>query len=224
MQTIWGKPVYDSLEELIAPERLALLVIDMQNDFCHRDGYYGRLGIDMADIEAAVARMDDVVHAAREAGVLVIWIRQTLLHEALADSPSWLRRRTRGTLTPEWTIEGEWGQEICAPLGPEPGEPIVDKHRSSAFIGTPLDLILRSQGIEKLVTGGVVTQGCVESTARDATFNDYYVVMMRDCVATVSRELHEASMTCQRTRYDFADAGDVIAGWKHHAALAKVGA
>ena len=220
MQTIWGKPVLDSLDELIAPDRLALVVIDMQNDFCHRDGYYGRLGIDMGDIEAAVARMHDVVRAARAAAVPVIWIRQTLLQEALADSPSWLRRRTRGTLAPEWTLAGDWGHEICAPLVPEPGEPIVDKHRSSAFVGTSLDLILRSQGIQKLVIGGVVTQGCVESTARDATFNDYYVVMLNDCVATVSRELHEASMLCQSTRYDFAEAGAVIGGWERHAAAA----
>lgn len=213
MQTIWEKPVYDSLAELVEPARTAMLVVDMQNDFCHRDGYYGGLGIDLADIEAAVAATADLVVRAREAGVLVIWVQQTLLPAARADSPSWLRRRTRGTLAPEWTLDGEWGQEIVAPLAPLPGEPIIKKHRSSAFVGTTLDLVLRSREIESLVIAGAVTQGCVESTARDATFHGYYVVLVRDCVATIDRDLHAASMLCQSTRYDFADSAEVTAEW-----------
>jgi nicotinamidase-related amidase len=224
MQTIWGKQVYESLDELVDPAHTAVVVVDMQNDFCHPDGYYGKLGIDMADIEAAVLAMARVVDAARDADVPVIWIMQTLLEHALADSPSWLRRRTRGTLAPEWTLAGGWGQQITAPLEPQPGEPIVEKHRSSAFVGTALDLILRSQRIETCVIGGVVTQGCVESTARDATFHDYYVVMVRDCVATIDRKLHEASMLCQSTRYDFAGADDVVGRWaRATSALAAAG-
>jgi len=213
VQTIWGKQVYDSVEEVVHPEHTALVVVDMQNDFCHPDGYYGKIGVDLTDITAAVETMARLVDAARDAGVPVIWIEQTLLGDALADSPAWLRRRTRGTMAPEWTLDGDWGQAITEPLVRREGEPIVKKHRSSSFIGTPLDLILRSQGVESCVIGGVVTQGCVESTARDATFHDYYVVMVRDTVATVSRELHEASMICQSTRYDFANAAEVIDIW-----------
>jgi ureidoacrylate peracid hydrolase len=213
VQTIWEKPVFDSLTELVEPARTAMVVVDMQNDFCHPDGYYGRLGIDLADIEAAVSATADLVARAREAGVLVIWVQQTLLPAARADSPSWLRRRTRGTLAPEWTLDGEWGQELVAPLAPLAGEPAIKKHRSSAFVGTTLDLILRSREIESLVIAGTVTQGCVESTARDAKLHDYYVVLVRDCVATVDRELHEASMRCQSTRYDFADSVEVAAEW-----------
>jgi ureidoacrylate peracid hydrolase len=217
MQTIWGKEVYDSLEELVDPAHSAVVIVDMQNDFCHRDGYYGTLDIDMTDIEAAVVAMAPVVDAARAAGIPVIWIQQTLLEEALADSPAWLRRRTRGTMAPEWTLQGQWGAAISEPLAPAPGEPVVEKHRSSAFRGTNLDLILRSRDIETVVIGGVVTQGCVESTARDATFHDYYVVMLRDCVATVDSELHAASMKCQSTRYDFTDSATVISSWERAA-------
>lgn len=213
MQTIWGKPVYDSLAEIVVPTHSALVVVDMQNDFCHPDGYYGQMGVHLDDIEHAVGSMATLVESARAANVPIVWIQQTSLQEALADSPSWLRRRTHGTMAPEWTLDGQWGHAIVKPLEPRPGEPVVLKHRSSAFVGTPLDLILRSQSVETIVIGGVVTQGCVESTARDATFHDYYVVMVKDCVATVSRELHEASMLCQSTRYDFADSRDVIAQW-----------
>src|SRR4051812_25348507 len=123
MQTIWGKQVYDSVEEVVMPGHTALVVVDMQNDFCHPDGYYGKIGVDLADITVAVETMAKLVEAARDAGVTVIWIEQTLLDEALADSPSWLRRRTRGTMAPEWTLDGAWGQAITEPLVVQPGEP-----------------------------------------------------------------------------------------------------
>lgn len=213
MKTVWGKHVYDSLDELIDPAHSAVIVVDMQNDFVHPDGYYGQHGIDLRDINAAVSTMAKVVDAARETNIPVIWIEQTILSEGLADSPSWLRRRLHSTSEPGWTLDGRWGQQIAWPLQPRPGEPIVQKYRSSAFVGTSLDLILRSRRIESLIIGGVVTQGCVESTARDATFHDYYVVMLRDCVATVNRELHQASMLCQSTRYDFSDSQSVILQW-----------
>jgi ureidoacrylate peracid hydrolase len=213
MQTIWGKTVYESLTELVQPSHTALVLVDVQNDFCHPDGYYGQNGKDLSDIALVVPRIAKLVDAAREAGVLVIWIQQTLMPDARADSPSWLRRRTRGTAAPEWTLEGTWGQDFMEPLRPLPSEPIVKKHRSSSFVGTTLDLILRSNEVESLVICGVVTQGCVESTARDATFFDYYVVMLRDCVGTIDKELHAASMLCQSTRYDFSDSPTVMGHW-----------
>jgi ureidoacrylate peracid hydrolase len=214
MQTIWGKEVYESVDELLGCAKTAVLVVDMQNDFCHPEGYYGRLGIDLEAIQAAVSAMDGVVRAARQVGLPVIWVQQTLLKEARSDSTSWLRRRTHGTLPPEWTLDGQWGHEFARPLAPLEGEPVIQKHRSSAFVGTPLDLILRSLEIELAVIGGAVTQGCVESTARDATFYDYYVVLLTDCVATTSAELHHASMKCQSSRYDFASSKHVIRRWR----------
>ena len=210
MQDIWGKPVYGSCDAILGGARLAVMVVDMQNDFCHPDGYYGKLGLDLGDIRAAVGRMATVVEAARAAEIPVIWIQQTLLPQARADSPAWLRRRTRGVLAPEWTLEGSWGQRFTLPLSPSSGEPVIVKHRSSAFVSTSLDLILRSLEVEALLIGGTVTQGCVESTARDATFYDYYVVLLTDCVATTDRAVHAASLVCQSSRYEFADSASVI--------------
>ncbi|MGD9988294.1 cysteine hydrolase family protein [Pseudonocardia sp.] len=213
MQRIWGKDVFSSVAEIVRVEHTALLVVDMQNDFCAEDGYYGKLGKDLSAIQLAVRRMSVLVDAAREAGVLVVWIQQTLLPDARADSAAWLRRRTQGTAPPEWTIDGSWGQEFVAPLVPRAGEPVVKKHRSSAFVGTHLDLILRSNGIASVVIGGAVTQGCVESTARDATFYDYYVVHASDCVGTTDRHVHDASMLCQKGRYDFAPSTAIREFW-----------
>lgn len=213
MKSIWGKPVCESLGELVDPSRTALVLIDIQNDFVHPDGYYGQIGKDLSQMQEILPRVVALLEGARRAGAMVIWVQQTLLPNARADSPSWLRRRTRGTMPPEWTLEGSWGEDFIAPLRPRPGEPIVKKHRSSAFVGTSLDLLLRSNEIESLVLTGVVTQGCVESTGRDATFHDYYVVLVRDCVGTIDRELHAASMICQSTRYDFADSEAILAEW-----------
>lgn len=217
MQTIWGKSVLNSLEELVNPKRTALVVVDMQNDICHPAGYFAGIGKDLSAIEAAVKAMAALVDMARQADVLIVWIQMTVLSDARSESAAWLRRRTlpyrEGLTAPEWTLAGTWGHDFVLPLTPRPNEPIVVKHRSSAFVGTQLDLILRSNQVDSLVIGGVVTQGCVESTVRDATFFDYYVVFVRDCVATFDRALHEASMTCQSTRCDFASSQDVIAEW-----------
>lgn len=224
MKTIWGKPVCETLGELVDPSRSALVLIDIQNDFCHPDGYYGQIGKDLSQFEEILPRVVALLEGARRAGVQVIWIQQTLLPGAMADSPSWLRRRTRGTMPPEWTLEGTWGEAYIEPLRPQLGEPVVKKHRSSSFVGTSLDLLLRSNEIESLVIAGVVTQGCVESTVRDATFYDYYVVLVQDCVGTTDRELHAASMRCQSTRCDFASSHDVLAEWAAATARTPVSA
>lgn len=213
MKTIWGKAVCETLGELVDPSRAALVLIDIQNDFCHPDGCYGQIGKDLSQIQELLPRVVTLLEGARRAGVPVIWVQQTLLPNALADSPSWLRRRTRSAMALEWTLEGTWGADFIEPLRPRPGEPRVEKHRSSAFVGTCLDLLLRSNEMQSLVVAGVVTQGCVESTVRDATFYDYYVVLVQDCVGTIDRELHAASMRCQSTRCDFADSEAILAQW-----------
>ena len=92
---------------------------------------------------------------------------------------------------------------------------MVKKYRSSAFWGTNLDMLLRANGIESLVVTGCTTEGCVESTARDALFNDYYVVIAEDCVASDDRAQHDASLLLMRHRFDIARSEDVLAIWEN---------
>jgi nicotinamidase-related amidase len=112
------------------------------------------------------------------------------------------------------TVEGTWGAEILPEVAPQPGDVVVKKWRSSAFVGTNLDMVLRCNDIKSIVVTGDVTQGCVESTARDAAFHDYYVVVLEDCVATYDRDLHEASLKVLRTRVDVAPSGAVLDLWR----------
>jgi ureidoacrylate peracid hydrolase len=214
VQEIWGRETYSELREIVDSQHTALILVDLQNDFCHPDGHDAQGGADLGLISSVLPRIDALLTAARDAGIFVVWVTQSLEPDARADSPAWLRRRTRaGSLTPEWTLKGSWGEQIIERFQPAPGEVVVSKHRSSAFIGTSLDLILRSNEIRSTVIAGVMTQGCVESTARDATFMDYYVVLARDCVASVNEVLHEASLICQSTRYDIVTSDAITGCW-----------
>ena len=95
----------------------------------------------------------------------------------------------------------------------EDGDLVVKKYRSSGFWGTNLDMLLRSNGIQTVLVSGCTTEGCVESTARDAMFNDYYVVIAEDCVASDDRDLHDASLLLMRHRFDIADSDEILREW-----------
>jgi nicotinamidase-related amidase len=112
-----------------------------------------------------------------------------------------------------YTVPGTRGHDIVPDLAPQGDEPVVRKYRSSAFWGTNLDLLLRSNGIETVVVTGCTTEGCVESTARDAMFSSYYVVIAEDCVASDDPLQHDASMLLMRHRFDIASSEDIGAVW-----------
>ena len=217
-----GKVVYTELCELVAPERTALLVIDMQRDFVEPDGVFGRLGIDVsayAGVRPAIATLRDEAAAA---GLLVVHVQNAALPDRMSDSPAQIRfnmrmhEAARGDRPPlRYTVPGTRGHEIVDELTPRDGELIVTKYRSSAFWGTNLELLLRSNGIRSVVLAGCTTEGCVESTARDAMFNDYYVVLAEDCIASDDQAQHEAAMLLMRHRFDLAAASDIVKAWGH---------
>jgi nicotinamidase-related amidase len=111
-------------------------------------------------------------------------------------------------------VLGTAGHEFVDELRPRAGEFVVPKWRSSAFWGTNLDLLLRSNGIKTLVVTGCTTEGCVESTARDAMFNDYHVVVVEDCVASDDRAQHDASLFLMKHRFDLTTGQQIGEAWK----------
>jgi nicotinamidase-related amidase len=215
-----GKQVYTDLQELVAPAHTALVLIDMQRDFIEPDGAFGRMGIDLSMYARSRPRLRELLAAARRTGVLVIHLQNTALPGGLSDAPSQVRFNLRmhagareGAAPLRYTVPGTVGHEFVEELAPEGDELVVRKYRSSAFWGTNLDLLLRSNGIETVVVSGCTTEGCVESTARDAMFSNYYVVVAQDCVASDDREQHEASMLLMRHRFDMADSTDIATVW-----------
>ncbi|MBC7638736.1 MAG: cysteine hydrolase [Rhodoferax sp.] len=215
-----GKVVFTELSELVAPQHTALLIIDMQRDFIEADGAFGRLGIDVSAYAPVLRSIVRLREQAVAAGLLVVHVQNAALPNRMSDSPAQIRFNmrmhsvARGDRAPlRYTVPGTPGHQIVPELAPIAGELVVTKYRSSAFWGTNLELLLRSNGIRSVVLAGCTTEGCVESTARDAMFNDYYVVLAEDCVASDDQAQHEAAMLLMRHRFDLARCDEIAAAW-----------
>jgi len=197
---ILGRDVPTTLEEVLGLGRTAVLVVDVQNDFCAVGGRAARRGTDLTAIVEALPRMSELLDAARTAGVPVIYVQNTTRPDGRLCGTADLARRARawGSAEPLVTLEGTWGQAVVDALAPRPSDVIVRKYRQSAFIGTNLEMILRANNWKTAVVIGVETHACVEATARDAMGRDFAVVLVHDCMASARRELHEASLAVMR--------------------------
>jgi ureidoacrylate peracid hydrolase len=202
----------NKLDQLLGLETTAIVVVDMQHDFCSPDGACGKAGMSVDSIQAMIPRMRGFLAGAREAGAKIIFIQ--CVHENATDSDVWMFRRNgqAGTIC----RKGSWGAEFIGDgIAPRGDEPVVIKHRYSAFIGTRLESVLRTLGIKTLVMTGVGTNVCVESTARDGYMLDYHIVFLSDCTATASPGIaHEATLQNIRDHFGtVATSADVLAVW-----------
>jgi nicotinamidase-related amidase len=214
------KQVFSTLEELVDPAHTAIVIVDMQQDFCSAGFSFDQQGIDISMYPTMVPRLARLADAARSAGVPVIYIMMTRLPNSKIESPAQLRftmrlhMATRGPLKPlQYTMDGSEGQQIIPELTPQPGDLVVRKYRSSAFWGTNLDMLLRSNGVKSIVVAGATTEGCVESTARDGLFSDYYVIIPEDCVASDDPAQHDASLLLMQHRFDVVPSGEILERW-----------
>lgn len=173
--------------------------------------------------EPIVPRLVRLVDGARLAGVQIVYVLMTVLPDRASDSPAQIRFNLRLHLAHaegeplSYTVDGSEGRRLIPELSAHEGDLVVDKYRSSGFWGTNLDMLLRSNGIKCVVVVGCTTEGCVESTARDAMFNDYYVVIAEDCVASDDRDQHDASVLLMRHRFDIASSEEILAQWSRAA-------
>lgn len=220
MVEVDGKQVFSTLEELVDPAHTALVIVDMQHDFCSAGFSFEGQGIDISMYPTMVPRLARLAEGARLAGVQVIYIMMTRLPNSRIESPAQLRFTmrlhvaARGPLKPlQYTIEGSEGQQIIPELMPQAGDLVVRKYRSSAFWGTNLDMLLRSNAIKTIVVTGATTEGCVESTARDGLFSDYYVVIPEDCVASDDPAQHDASLLLMHHRFDVVPSDEILERW-----------
>jgi ureidoacrylate peracid hydrolase len=201
-----------TLSEQTDPKVAALLVVDMQNDFCHPQGVSGKRGRQQTMTIEMAPRLEAFIKACRSVGMPVMFVNT--IHYPWTDSPSWVRRLDRDG-GDSVCRPGTWGAEFYAGIQPEEGEIIITKHRYSAFLGTNLDLVLRSRGIRSLLISGVGTNVCVESTLRDGYMRDYYIVLLEDCVGATDRELHEATLKNVRLHFGVvSNSNEVRNLWK----------
>lgn len=220
MEIIAGKVVLTTLEEIVDPRRAAILVVDVQHNFCSPGGSWANQGHDLGMMETAVSNISRLLTAARARGVRIIYIQAMTMPGLASISPAQIRFKIQKCKFSPSSIEAEssaWGTEILPEVAPHPEDLVIPKWRSSAFVGTQLDLVLRSSGIESVIVCGVATNACVESTIRDAFNTDFYVVEVEDAVGAYERRLHDASLMVMRTRVDVVSCADVIRAWEQGA-------
>ena len=204
---ITGIEVLTTLEERVAPTHTALLIVDMQNDYCAPGGAGDRNGRDLSMAQAIVPNVRALIEGARSASIPVLFTKYTVGPGTAGLAGPEILRRGIIFAGVDSTIKGTWGHDLIdgLPFNPEQ-DIVIEKRRLNSFVGTDLDLILRARGVKTLVLAGVVTQGCVESTVRDAVGHDYYVAVAEDCCASTDAELHRLGITsmAKLLRYDEA--------------------
>ena len=217
MRTIQGKKVFETMAEIVNPQHTALLIMDMQNDFCSPEGkaykHHGEGGDMVTGIIPAIARILD---AARKAGVFPVFVENTHMAGALDESPAYfyfLGKQGFGDMITQGVnnLDGSWGQQTIDELKPLPGEAVVQKWGFNGFHNTVLDKLLRANGIKTVVITGEESNRCIITTARVAATYDYYVVVPRDCVASAEVALQDASLLLMAEQ--LATSDEVIAEW-----------
>ena len=214
-------PLFE-LDDQIQARHSALVVVDMQNDFVHDQGWVARQAmpgyLDGAGIPGALEACGRLLQAARSAGALRFFVRMHGNDEYLSPAVRAQYRRLQGEGRPQCVLEGSWGAEIHESLAPRPDDPheiVIDKYRYSAFAGTRLDLLSRSHDIRTLVMCGVATSGCVESSIRDALCADYYVVTAADACADYDQGRHQNSLRKMDLSFGYVvEADRIVRAWK----------
>jgi ureidoacrylate peracid hydrolase len=190
-----------TLQEQVQPAHTALVVVDMQNDFCAEGGYLQRNRpagskhpIRVDENERIAQRIGRLASAARAAGATVAWLRSVYDFKYLADAHI-AKRAGEGCC-----MEGSWGADWFG-IRPHDGDVVVTKHTFSGFHDTDLHQRLQQRGIRTLVMTGVATNVCVDSTLRHGFFLGYHIVVAEDCVGSGNQAGHEGTLSSVRVNF-----------------------
>ena len=197
-----------ALKSKVLPDCTAVLIIDMQRDYCCKDGIFDRRGFDVTPAEQLAERLNRFLGEARRALKHIVHVKMTKVSGLISTSAAELYER----LAVERNYDPTYGDfyEVV----PLRGETVIPKYAYSAFVSTYLDRYLRSNGIRTLVITGVATNVCVESTARDGFMHDYHIVIPADLTEGTCPEAKKWSLSNIDLFFgEVVDSADLLRCW-----------
>jgi nicotinamidase-related amidase len=222
MIEIDGRQILTTLPEKVAPGHAAVIVIDCQPEFIAEGGFWEELGQDVSETRLVAARIADFLEEARRHGVGIVHVRAIYDRHHMSD-PMFERLHRHGRRL--YCQSDDPASGFYPGLEPRAGEPEVVKHRFDAFYDTELDLTLRAWGVKTVILTGLVTHGCVDSTARHAYFNGYYVVFPPELTGGASPEVKRMTVETMNLLFGVTPSVDeIVAAWSQQTASVETAA